>query len=67
MGEGAGVGVGVGVGLGVGVGVGVATANACSAAAALSSPPVATLPVRPVTGVVLDRIAVRIWVAVACG
>ena len=41
--------------------------TAARAAAALTSPPVATLPARAGSGTAVERIAVRICAAVACG
>ena len=40
---------------------------ACTAAAALSRPPVATLPARLATGTAVEITADRSWAAVACG
>ena len=57
---------GRGAGCGAG-GCGAPPVIACTAAAALSSPPVATLPAREATGVVVERIARRMSAAVARG
>ena len=72
VGEGAGVGVGVGLGVavgeGVGVGVGVGEGiAAASAACALTTPPVATFPVRAEDGVAVSKSFCRTCKCESCG